>query len=85
LNGNQLHKSNFLLSLHAAMAATHDMTVLYTNVADADTATNSAGVAPRPSAPHHNVLIGVPETPTNAPSFAAVRPDDTNANASLFF
>jgi hypothetical protein len=54
-----------------------------TPVAVADAVTNSAGVAPRPSAPHDNVPIGVPETPTNAPSSDAVRPDDTNADASL--
>jgi hypothetical protein len=62
------------------MAAIHTM---YTPVAVADAVANSAGDAPRPSAPHDNVPIGVPETPTNAPSSAAVRPDDTNADASL--
>jgi hypothetical protein len=65
------------------MAAMDAMTVLYTNVVDADAATNSAGVAPHPSWPHDNVPIGASEVPTNAPSSAAVRPDDTNEDAQL--
>ena len=62
------------------MATIHAMDAL---VAVADTVTNSAGVAPCPSVPQYNVPIGVPEAPTNALLSAAIRPDDTNADAPL--
>jgi hypothetical protein len=59
------------------------MNVLRPTVAVADAATNSAGAACLPSTPHYNEPIGVPDTPTNAPSSAAPCPDDANDNALL--
>jgi hypothetical protein len=65
------------------MLLAHPSLPWITLVALADVTTNSAGAAPCPSMPHYNDPIGASEAPFDAPPSAAIRPDDTNADASL--